>query len=95
MTCMFSVCTTTTHPSGAPAVSTVHLEDHLQVTVACRLTAHTQPASTASHSWRVPDLRHTPCHTMEQCGLLGSHQKDVSRAPGGTCEAAGLAEDQS
>lgn len=65
----------TTYPAGAPAVFTAHPEDHLQVTVACRLTAHTACKHSPTCSWRMPKLRHPSYHTVQQGGLIGIHTK--------------------
>lgn len=52
--------------SCAPAVPTVHLEDHLQVTTTCRLTS-------CKHSWRVGS------YTQHPLGLFVTHWDNWSQ----------------
>lgn len=83
--CMISACATDCLHSWCSSCVHTHLEDHLQVAIARRFTAHTQPASTAQHKaggcWSSGTLPAMLCSHVS-----GKPHKDISRVPGGTCE---------
>ena len=76
MTCMLSACATdylsswcfscVYSTSGGPPPG------HCCVQINC---SHTACKHSPTHSWWVSELKHPPCHTVQQCVLIGSHTK--------------------
>lgn len=76
MTCMFSACTMDYLPSWCSScvcsTSGGPPPGHCCMQINC---SHTACKHSPTRIWRMPEHRYPPCHTVHQCGLIGSHTK--------------------